>query len=363
MKKKTIKKGKKSMFDLSLTSKYVSRSISAENFTGEKGKGGMAEDGNASYAARELGRGWKVSPYIIIGSGETFELASIDGPGMIRHIWETDNAPDRRLILRIYWEGSEKPSVETPLNDFFASADAASNGYAPISSLPVCVGPRRGFNCYWEMPFFRKCRITLENTDSKAQMVYYQIDYVLGEIPENSAYFHAQFRRVDPLPYKEVYTILDNVKGNGHYVGTYIYWGSNNNGWWGEGEVKFYLDGDGEFPTICTTGTEDYFGGSWNFDVDGEYREFSTLYSGLPRVARPDGLYKSNQRFSLYRWHIPDPVYFKEDIKVTVQALGWRSDGRYHPLCDDISSVAFWYQDTPCETFPALPTPDELEII
>ena len=265
------------------------------------------------------------------------------------------------LVIRIYWDGSETPSVEAPLGDFFASADYQS--YAQLSSLAVCVNPKRGFNCYWDMPFYKNCRITMENLHNEAVTLFYQIDYVLGDIPEGHAYFHAQFRRTNPLPYKENYTLLDNVEGNGHYVGTYLFWGVHNNGWWGEGEIKFYLDGDKDFPTICGTGTEDYFGGSWNFDVDGQYREFCTPYSGLSKVIRPDGLYASQQRFSLYRWHIADPIYFKKNIKVTIQALGWRSDGRYLPLQDDISSVAFWYQDTVCQTFPKFPSADELDII
>ena len=186
-------------------------------------------------------------------------------------------------------------------------------------------------------------------------MVFYQIDYEEKEIPENSAYFHAQFRRVNPLPYKEVYTILDGVSGRGQYVGTYLFWGVHNNGWWGEGEIKFYLDGDKEYPTICGTGTEDYFCGSYNFDIGGKYQEFCSPYSGLAKVIRGDGLYHCQQRFSLYRWHICDPIYFEEDIRVTIQALGWRSDERYLPLQDDISSVAYWYQDTICTSFPQLP--------
>ena len=201
--------------------------------------------------------------------------------------------------------------------------------------------PKRAFNCYWDMPFRKNCRITIENLDDEDVTVYYQIDYLVGEVPDDCGYFHAQFRRINPLKYKEVYTILDNVSGKGHYVGTYLFWGVNNNGWWGEGEIKFYLDGDREYPTICGTGTEDYFCGSWNFDVDGKYTEFCTPYAGMSKVTKTDGTYLANRRFSMYRWHITDPIYFKNEIKVTIQALGWRSGHRYLPLQDDISSVAF----------------------
>lgn len=350
------------MFNLSKTSHFESRSISAENFKGEKGKGGMATEGCSKESARDLGQGWKVSPAVFIEAGETFEIASIDGPGIIKHIWMTDACPqNRKLIIRMYWEGSDTPSVEAPLGDFFAAAEHQE--YAQVTSLPVCVNPKRAFNCYWDMPFYKHCRITIENQFTEKVMFFYQVDYVIGELEPGYAYFHAQFRRTNPLPYKDVYTILDNVEGNGHYVGTYMFWGLNNNGWWGEGEIKFYLDGDKEFPTICGTGTEDYFCGSWNFDIGGKYQEFCTPYCGVSKVTRPDGLYQANQRFSMYRWHITDPIYFKKDIKVTIQALGWRPDGRYLPLKDDISSVAFWYQDTICKTFPKFPSADDLEII
>ena len=200
--------------------------------------------------------------------------------------------------------------------------------------------------------------------------LYYQINYTLTEVPEDCAYFHAQFRRTNPLPYMEDYTILDGVQGKGHFVGTYMAWGVNNTGWWGEGEIKFFMDGDGKFPTICGTGTEDYFCGSYNFDVgkdNGGYREFTTPYAGLPQVIRPDGLYDSQTRFGLYRWHIMDPVRFESDLKVTMQALGWRTrtgEGRrYLPLQDDISSVAYWYQTLPSAKFPSLPDKDTLEVL
>ena len=349
------------MESISALSERVTRSVSPENFTGEKGKGGMATEGTGANAARELGQGWKVSPSVHIEPGETFVLADVEGEGAIKHIWCTENTKrNRLLIIRIYWDGSDKPSVEAPLGDFFASADCLT--YSPLSSLAVCVNPRRALNCYWDMPFRKRFKITVENIGLEMAVLYYQIDYQLYKLPENAGYFHAQFRRVNPLPYKDVYTILDNVKGKGTYVGTYLFWGVNNCGWWGEGEIKFYLDGDKDFPTICGTGTEDYFCGSWNFDVEHQYTEFCTPYSGLSKVLRPDGVYRSQTRFNMYRWHIADPITFESDIKVTIQALGWRSGRRYLPLQDDISSVAYWYQDTICDTFPELPSTEELEM-
>lgn len=349
--------------NLSRLSDAKTRSISPENFTGEPGKGGMSTDGPAKNCARDLGVGWKLSPLVRIQSGEEHVVADIEGPGAIQQIWLTPTGNFRFTILRIYWDDQEHPSVECPIGDFFA---CGWGKYAQVSSLAVCVNPGSAFNCYWEMPFRKRCRITVTNIAEEQMVLYYQVNYTLTEVPEDCAYFHAQFRRTNPLPYKEVYTILDDVRGKGHYVGTYMAWGVNNNNWWGEGEIKFYMDSDDEFPTICGTGTEDYFCGSYNFDVgkeNGGYREFTTPYAGLCQVLRPDGLYQSNTRFGMYRWHIMDPIRFDERLRVTIQALGWRSGGRYLPLQDDIASVAYWYQTLPSAPFPALPDKDTLEII
>jgi hypothetical protein len=343
------------------------RSISPENFTGEKGKGGMAvpdpnaplNTANATNAARDLGQGWKVNPFIRIKPGETFTLAEIEGPGSIQHIWMTPTGNWRFSIIRIYWDDEETPSVEVPVGDFFAMG---WNQYSPLSSLAICVNPGSAFNCYWPMPFRKKCKITMENINDQDEMrLYYQIDYTLTDVPEDAAYFHAQFRRTNPNETSD-YTIVDNIKGKGHFVGLYMAWGVNNNGWWGEGEIKFFMDGDSKFPTICGTGTEDYFCGSYNFDREGQYKEFNTPYSGLHQVIRPDGAYKSQQRFGLYRWHIMDPVRFKKDLRVTIQDLGWRHGGRYLPQKSDISSVAFWYQTEPHVKFPQLPEWKKLEV-
>lgn len=347
--------------NLSRLSSAKTRSVCPENFTGEKGKGGMAIEGEGAAAAAGLGQKWKVSPCVKIKSGDTFTLCDIEGAGAIQHIWMTPSGAWRHQILRIYWEDCDLPSVECPVGDFFACA--YREPFAPLSSLAVTVNPLCGFNCYWEMPFRKRCRITISNVSRQDAMLYYQIDYTLTDVPEDCAYFHAQFRRTNPLPYKQDYTILSGVKGQGQYVGTYLAWGVNNTGWWGEGEIKFFIDGDKEFPTICGTGTEDYFGGSYNFDIGGQYTEFCTPYAGLAKVVRPDGTYSSQQRFSMYRWHIADPIRFETDLQVTIQALGWRGDGRYLPLQDDISSVAYWYQTLPAAPFPPLADRDELEII
>jgi hypothetical protein len=354
------------MGNLARLSHAKTRSLSAENMTGEKGKGGMATEGLGAQAARDLGQGWKISPAVKIEPQQTYTIAEIPGPGAIQHIWMSPSPPEnlRFSILRFYWDGESAPSVEVPIGDFFASGWGR---YGQVSSLAVCANPLRGYNSYWQMPFRKSAKIAMENLGAVPLILYYQVDYTLTEVPKDMAYFHAQFRRSNPLPYKTDHVIVDGVKGWGQYVGTYIAWGTHSTGWWGEGEIKFFIDGDSKFPTICGTGTEDYFCGSHGFEITGpdntrHYQEFTTPYSGLSLVIRPDGLYDSQQRFSLYRWHITDPVRFEQDLKVTIQALGWRSGGRYLPLQDDISSTAFWYQTEPHAPFPKLPDKDTLEL-
>ena len=349
-------------------SEAKSRSISPENPTGEKGKGAMATQGTGENAARDLGKGWKINPAVEIKSHTIYTVAEITGSGSIQHIWMTPTGNWRNSILRFYWDDEKSPSVEAPVGDFFGMGWGQ---YAALRSLAVCVNPGSAFNCYWPMPFRKKCRITLENIDNEAMVLFYQVDYILTDVPADAAYFHAQFRRINPLPYKSVVTLLDGVQGKGQYVGTYLAWGVHNNGWWGEGEIKFYMDGDSAFPTICGTGTEDYFCGSYDFDThkknasgvdESNYTEFNTPYSGLAQVIRGDGHYNVSQRFGLYRWHITDPIRFEKNLRVTIQALGWRSEGRYLPLQDDIASTVFWYQTEPHGAFPTFPSKDALEV-
>jgi hypothetical protein len=344
------------------------RSISPENFNGAKGKGGMAVTGTGSNASRDLGKGWKVSPSVVIKAKTTYTIAEIDGSGSIQHIWMTPTGNWRYSILRFYWDDETTPSVEVPVGDFFGMGWGQ---YAALNSLAVTVNPGSAFNCYWPMPFRKKCRITMENINTEDMVLYYQVDYILTEVPADAAYFHAQFNRTNPLPYKTDYVLVNNIKGRGQYVGTYIAWGVHNNGWWGEGEIKFFMDGDTEYPTICGTGTEDYFCGSYDFDTRSknaagvetvDYTPFSTAYAGLHQVIKGDGHYAVSQRFGMYRWHLTDPIRFEKDLKVTIQALGWRDGGRYLPLQDDIASVVFWYQTEPHVAFPKLPSKDELEV-
>ena len=350
------------------TSDAQTRSISPENFNGEKGKGGTATTGTGQDAAKDLGQTWKVSPSVVIKKHTTYTVAEIDGSGAIQHIWMTPTGNWRYSILRFYWDDEATPSVEVPVGDFFCMGWGK---FAAVTSLAVVVNPGSGFNCYWPMPFRKKCRITMENIDNEDMVLYYQVDYTLTDVPKDAGYFHAQFRRVNPVPFKKNYVLVDSIKGKGQYVGTYMAYGSNKNGWWGEGEIKFYIDGDTQFPTINGTGTEDYFCGAYDFDSmqkkpDGsessEYTVFSGPYTGLPQVLRSDGHYDIAQRFGLYRWHIADPIRFEKDLKVTIQDLGWHADGRYMPLQDDIASTVFWYQTEPHGAFPPLPSKDQLEV-
>ncbi|MBR5614030.1 MAG: DUF2961 domain-containing protein [Clostridia bacterium] len=345
--------------DLSRLSNAQSRSISPENFTGEKGKGGMATEGTGKNCARDLGQKWKVSPSIQIKAGDTVTLANIDGCGAITHIWLTQTGELRNHIIRMYWDGSDVPSVECPIGDFFANPSGDVN--LRINSLAVCVNPANGFNCYWQMPFRKNARITVENRTHEDSILYYQIDYTLTELSDEYGYFHAQFRRQNPVPYMEDFTILDGVQGKGQYIGTYMLWGANNNGWWGEGEIKFFMDGDTEFPTICGTGTEDYFCGAYGFEVKAVPTAYSTAYAGFDWLEKR-GPWDTQSRYNLYRWHLTDPIRFENDLKVTIQALGWRSGGRYLPLQEDLSSVAFWYQDKPAASMPAFPDKDYTEL-
>jgi hypothetical protein len=375
------------MHNLFLLSQAKSRSISPENPSGGKGMGGQTEleKGSARKAAKNLGKGWKVNPYVLIKPGEEFIMGETTGPGVINHIWMTmahHPVPEnyRAAMFRIYWDDAEQASVESPVGDFFATTWGMNNEPV-IDSHAIVVNPKSGFNSFWQMPFRKKFRMTMQNTSDQILVLYYQINYSLTDVPENAAYFHAQFRMVNPLGHKEVFTILDGVKGQGHYVGTYLAHAAFSPGWWGEGEVKFYLDGDQEYPTINTTGEEDYFLGSYCYakkDVDGIREEvnYSGAYAGFyaTKIHELAGDYMAadaERRHGQYRWHVMDPIRFESEIKVTIQCLGWKDASLEHPLGpnreylslkDHLASVAYWYQTLPCEPFPKLPGKKDLTI-
>lgn len=342
-----------------------SRSINWENRTGEKGKGGMA--------CSELGPSRKGSPCIpLIRAGECVTLAEINGPGIIQHIWitVTDRTSDRNryilrdLVLRMYWDDEESPSVESPLGDFFCCGFGESY---QVNSMPVVVNPTRGFNCYFPMPFAKKARITLENQcDEDIPAFFYQIDFCLEKFQvENMGYFHAQWRRQRITEKARDYVILDNVTGKGQYVGTYLALTTLERYWYGEGEIKFYLDGDEEYPTICGTGTEDYFGGAWSFASQEEGRTvestFCTPFLGYPYYSNHDkGIHNDYHmddimpQRSFYRWHIMDPILFEKDLRVTIQQIGVYHGGLFERQ-DDVATVAYWYQREPHHNFEKMP--------
>ena len=338
------------------------RSISPENPDGAAGGGGRATEGTGARAARDLGVGWKVSPSIVVAAGASVDLAVIDGAGVIEHIWLTTHKDHwRTLVLRAAWDGADEPAIELPVGDAFCNGWGV---FAQVGSQMIAANPNGGFNSYWPMPFRTGARLWIENTSEVDAVVYFQVTYELDAVPDDAGYLHAQWRRSNVLPAGTTHTMVEDVEGHGQYVGTYIAWGVNSNGWWGEGELKFYVDDDTDFPTICGTGTEDYFGGAWNFDVPGQgYTAFSTPYLGLPQIIRPDGLYVSQQRFGMYRWHVPDPIVFHAGLrKVELQALGWRSGWRYLPLQDDIATTSWFYLDTPVTSRPPAPTFDAMEV-
>ena len=332
------------MFDIARLSNGKTRSISAENPNGAVA-GGAREVPDPGNPGDMLGKGWKIRPCITLPPNSNTVLANIEGPGTIRHIWITvDPKAYRDTILRMYWDDEPTPSVEVPLGDFFCNGFALRTN---INSIPIAVNPSGGFNSYWPMPFRKSARIEIESQrNDNIDGFFYQVTYELDEVPADAAYFHAQWRKgVTPIDNPD-HVILDGIKGKGHYVGTYLAWTQLSNGWWGEGEIKFYMDGDTEYPTICGTGTEDYFGGAWGFGDT-----YSTAFLGYPMWRRVEG---EVPKHGLYRWHILDPVRFENDLRVTMQALGWWPNHKFQPLQDDIASVGYWYQVDPHAAFPEM---------
>lgn len=346
-----------------------SRAATFENKDGAPGRGGMAQNGR------------KGSPCIEhFAPGAKAVLLNAEGPGMVRHIWLTIpfDHPEhmRSMILRIYWDHQTIPSVEVPIGDFFGISHGAQRH---LITRYICMQDGRGFNCNFPMPFKKSAVIEVENdSESEIEMVFYQIDYTLGDkVDKNTGYFHSQFRRQNPCPIGTDYTILDGVSGRGKYVGTVL--GIRNcftghyDEWWGEGEVKFYIDDDKEWPTICGTGTEDYIGSGWGTE------QTITPDRGAPIIDDEKGYY------SLYRFHLDDPVYFSESLKVTIQQIGagheeiarafYGDKGNYYRavgtkegdgIClfersDDYASVAYWYQTLPTSPFPEFPSRKERE--
>lgn len=365
----------RAMFDLSriasIHATHETRSISAENPSGSPGQGALAnvgDDVHCTDAARDLGRGWKVRPCLRLKPGDSAVLCDIEGPGVVQHLWITiDSTRSRLFTLRVYYDGLEQPSIECPVCDFFANG---VNGRARIASMPIAVNPTGGMNSYWPMPFRKRIRITITNDwptphpthpVSPLEEFFFQITWSKQPVDEFAGYLHTQWRRTVTAREHPEFTILDlgNARGPGHFVGTYLIWQQHSNGWWGEGEMKFFIDGDGgqQHPTICGTGTEDYFGGAWGFAEPDEHGvprpiPFTTNFLGYPQAIIDR---QTIPVHGLYRWHIPDPVRFRQSLRVTCQALGWWPTRRYQPLADDIVSMAFWYAREPAWCGVSLP--------
>lgn len=325
--------------------------FSAENPTGQKNGGTKGKDCE------------KLRPCIQIAPGETVTLCDTDGPGMITHIWFTGYV-GHSFVMRIYWENEEFPSVEAPISAFFGCAydenfkDRDGN-YIVLNSAKILTAPGRGFNSYWEMPFHKHCRITMENRGKKEETLYYMISGWHGEIPESAGYFHAAYRQEHPVTKGRAYTIIDGIEGRGCFAGVTLATGMNgNNTCWVEGEAKMYIDDD-QYPSMNYTGTEDYFCGSYGFGNDiilNRYQTFSGMYTGLFAIMGDNReFYNGQQRFLLYRFHEKDPVYFSKNFKMTIDNLGWTG-----PRYDDYTSVAYWYLEKPSKLAKGLPSDEEM---
>jgi hypothetical protein len=330
-----------------LGNQLKSRSISFENPTGEPGNGGKTASG--------LGVGRKGFPAKNIVPGETVVLCDITGPGTIRHIWMTgsfnnDPVGIRSMVVRGYWEGQEHPSIECPLGDFMGSAHGKVNAY---QSAVHSTGINSAFNIWLPMPFQKSGKLTLTNEGDRDITVFYQVDYTTGDQhPDDLGRLHVCFLRENPTTLKTDFEILPKREGKGRYLGTVLGIRSFDEHWWGEGEIKIYMDGDTEFPTICGTGSEDYVCLSYGM------QQTPYLYQGCS--------WNQKGYVSMYRWHLPDPIYWKKDCRITIQQIGYdrsRQDSTGTPLyerADDWCCATFWYEPVPSAPLPPFPSHEEL---
>lgn len=324
---------------------FESRSISFENPTGEPGHGGQA--------ASNLGVGRKGFPAKAIAPGETVVLCDIAGTGTIRHIWMTGSFKVktialRSIVVRAFWENQKHPSVECPLGDFMGISHAKVNSY---QSAVHSVGEIAALNIWLPMPFNEHAKMTLTNESNESISLFYQIDYTIGDKhPKNLGRLHVCFVRKNPTVLAEDFEILPTRIGEGRFIGTVLGIRTLQGNWWGEGEVKAFIDGDTEFPTICGTGSEDYVCLSYGM------QQTPFLYHGCSW--NHDGF------ISMYRWHLPDPIYWKKKCRITIQQIGFSSKLRQetgHPLYerqDDWSSATFWYEPIPSSQLPEFPDLD-----
>ncbi|HYP53728.1 MAG TPA: glycoside hydrolase family 172 protein [Pyrinomonadaceae bacterium] len=342
------------------------RWASPENPRGERGAGGRANGGR------------KGAPTIAIKAGASAVLAEAAGTsGTVRRMWMTipDRGPRmlRGLRIDIYWDGATRPAVSAPLGDFWG---VGLGRMATFQSALFSNPEGRSFNSVVPMPFRTGFRVVMTNESGQdLPELFYDINYTLGDRhPEGTLYLHAHFRRENPTRLQQDYERLPRVEGRGRYLGTNIGVITDrrtfHNTWWGEGEIKIYLDGDRELPTLVGTGTEDYVGTAWG---QGAYAH---LYQGSPVADEGAGMW------SFYRYHVPDPVYFRRDVRVTMQQIGYLADHSRGALVregrrlyragpglvefditrdgkferhDDWSSCAYFYLDQPTNNLPPLP--------
>jgi len=311
----------------------VSRSISFENPTGAPGEGGKA--------ASRLGEGRKGAPSIRLKPGQEAQLCDIKGPGTIRHIWmTTDREPAnlRSLVIRTWWDGQQHPSIESPIGDFMGFAHGK---VMPYDSAVHSLGKNAGMNIWLPMPFNKRAKITLTNEGPKDVPLFYQIDYTLGDKhPRDVGRLHVLFRRENPTTIKQDFVLLPQRKNKGRFIGAVI--GIRNTHpeqWWGEGEIKIYMDGDTDFPTICGTGSEDYVCLSYGM------QQTPYFYNGCSLTDK--------NFVSMYRWHLPDPIAWRKDCRITIQQIAWKQG--LAETQDDWSCATFWYEPTPSEQLPSMP--------
>ena len=345
----------------------TTRWYSFEDPTGARGQGGRSQDGRKGAAFRT------------VAPGEAVVLADITGPGVVRRIWLTvprEVETLRGFVVRIFWDDQDWPSVEAPLQDFFGLPFARQ---APFESALFSNPEGRSFNCFVPMPFRNRARLVVANESPKEAMLFYDVDVTLGDaLPRDLSYFHARYRRENPTVPRRDFEVLPRVEGRGRYLGANVGVRATAHRapfWFGEGELKVFLDGDRELPTLVGTGTEDLVGSAWGLG------RFDHLYQGCPLTAEKDGVW------GFYRYHVPDPVYFDESIKVTLQQIaggtvkelrqlapaqrpelvrthrpfdpaeaGAKTDESWENFetPQDVCATAYWYQTLPSPRWPAL---------
>lgn len=311
----------------------ISRSISFENPTGAPGVGGQA--------ASRLGPGRKGAPSRSIQPGETVQLCDIQGSGTIRHIWMTtarEPIVQRACVIRAWWDGQAHASIECPIGDLFGFAHGK---IMPYGSAVHSVGPTGGRNIWLPMPFATQAKMTFTNESDKPVPLFYQIDYTAeDDHARDIGRLHVLFHRQNPTTEKKDLELLPQRKQKGRFIGSVIGIRNLHPGqWWGEGEIKVFLDGDKEFATMVGTGSEDYVGLAWGI------QQTPFLYNGCSL--------NQNEFVSMYRWHLPDPVAWQHEARITIQQIAWK-DGLVETE-DDWSCATFWYEPVPSARLPEMP--------